>query len=70
MENEFRFLEFEGVQIAAFIEGHSDNEHPGYHTDNVLFYVEQGQLNITYNKKLFTFDKGTFCMVKKYTAVS
>jgi len=42
MENEFRFLEFEGVQIATFIEGHNEGEHVEYLPHNVLFYVRQG----------------------------
>jgi len=69
MENEFRFLEFEGIQIAAFIEGHTQSEHPGFHSDNVLFYVQQGQLNIRLKNKLYTITKGNFCMVKKFTEV-
>ncbi len=67
MENEFRFLEFEGVQIAAFIESHTQNEHPGYHTNNVLFFVEQGQLNIRVRHKLYTIPEGDFCLVRKFT---
>lgn len=67
MENEFRFLEFEGIQIAAFIEGHSQDEHSGYHPNNILFYVQQGQLNIRMAHKLYTIPKGNFCIVKKFT---
>lgn len=67
MENQFQFLEFEGIQIAAFIEGFNQNEHPGYHPYNVLFYVHQGQLNIRARHKLYTIPRDNFCMVRKLT---
>ncbi len=70
MGNEFRFLEFEGVQIAAFIESRTVSEHPGYHANNILFYVEQGQLNIRENHKLHTIPKGNLCFVRKFTNVN
>jgi len=70
MENEFRFLEFEGVQIAAFIEGKNHEEHPGYHANNVLFYVQQGQLNIRVKNKLHRITAGNFCIVRKLTELS
>lgn len=70
MENEYRFLEFEGIQIAAFIESHNEKEHPEYHPNNILFYVQQGQLNIRYKNKLHTISKGSFCMVRKFTELS
>ncbi len=67
MENEYRFLEYEGIQIAAFIEGHTENEHAGYYPSNVLFYVQQGQLNIRSRNKLYTIPKGNFGLVRKLT---
>jgi len=67
MDNEFRFLEFEGIQIAAFIDTKKNEEHPGYHSSNVLFYVKQGQLNVKVGKKLYSISKNNFCLVKKYT---
>lgn len=70
MENKFRFLEFKGVQIAAFIEGRSQNEHSGYHPNNILFYVEQGQLNIRLKHKLYSIEKGNCCIVKKFTELN
>jgi len=70
MENEYRFLEFEGVQIAVAIEAHNKNEHSEYCPVNLLFYVEQGQLNIRYRNKLYTITKGNFCMVRKLTELS
>ncbi len=70
MENEYRFLEFEGVQIAVFIEAHDEGEHSGYYANNVLFYVQQGQLNIRYKHKLHTLTKGNFCLVRKFTELS
>jgi len=70
MEDEIKILEFEGIQFVGFIESHSQAEHPGYHANNVLFHVEKGQLNIKKDHKLYTVQKGNFCLVKKYTEVS
>lgn len=70
MDHEFRFLEFEGIQIAAFIESRTQNEHPGYFPQNILFYVEQGQLNIRLKHKLYTIPRGNFCLVRKYTELN
>ncbi len=67
MENEFRFLEFEGIQVAAFIEGHKQDEHVEYNPNNVLVYVEQGRMNIKDGRKSYTITKGDFCMIRKYT---
>ncbi|MEL6924023.1 MAG: AraC family transcriptional regulator [Bacteroidota bacterium] len=70
MENEFRFLEFEGVQVAAFIETRNQNEHINYFPSNILYCVQQGQLNLRLKDKLYTIGKGNFCLVKKFTEVS
>lgn len=70
MENTFQYLEFEGVKVAAFIESHTQEEHSGYQPLNVLFYVEQGQLNIRLKNKLYTVTKGNFCIVKKFTELT
>jgi len=69
-ENEFRFLEFEGIQIATFIEGHQQEEHTEYHFQNILLYVERGQLNIREGDKLHVITKGNFCLVRKLRTVS
>ena len=70
MENNFQFLEYEGIQIAAFIEARKENEHSGYYPANVLFYVQQGQLNIRLKNKLIIIPKGNFCIVRKFTELS
>lgn len=67
MEHEFRFLEYEGIQIAAFIEGRNQNEHSSYYPKNILFYVEQGQLNVRLSNQLYTITSGKFCLVRKFT---
>ncbi len=67
MENEFRFLEFEGIQVAAFVEGRSQNEHTGYYSTNILYYVRQGQFNIRLRNQLHTIETGCFCIVRKHT---
>ncbi|MBX2875609.1 MAG: AraC family transcriptional regulator [Saprospiraceae bacterium] len=70
MENDYQFLEFEGIQIAAFIEARKQNEHSGYYPHNVLFYVQQGQLNIRLKNKLIIIPQGNFCIVRKFTELS
>ncbi len=70
MDHEYQFLEFEGIQVAAFIESRHQNEHSGYYHQNVLFYVEQGQLNIRQRNKLYIIEKGDFCIVPKFTELS
>jgi len=70
MENEFHFLEFEGIQVAAFIEVYQQDEHIGYYPHNVLFYVERGQLNIRDKNRLYTIPSGSFCIVRKLTELS
>jgi AraC-like DNA-binding protein len=67
MENKFKYLEYEGIQIAAFIESYNQEEHAEYNPNNILFYVEQGQLNIRVGHKLYTITKGNFCVVRKFT---
>lgn len=67
MKHEFRFLEFEGVHIAAFIEGRNQNAHAGYHASNILFYVEQGELHIERKGVKHRFTAGTFCLLRKCT---
>lgn len=67
MDIEFSFLEFEGIQVAAFIESRTQNEHSAYYPKNVLFYVEQGQLNVRLNNKLFITKAGDFCLIRKFT---
>ncbi|MEO0726151.1 MAG: AraC family transcriptional regulator [Bacteroidota bacterium] len=70
MDHEFQFLEFEGIQVAAFIESRQQNEHSGYYPHNVLFYVEQGQLNIRQKNKLYIIEKGNFGIVRKFSELS
>ena len=70
MDHTFRFLEFEGITIAAFIESRTQNEHAEYYPHNVLFHVQQGQLNIRLKHKLYTIPKGNFCMVRKLTELN
>ncbi|MEO0876627.1 MAG: AraC family transcriptional regulator, partial [Bacteroidota bacterium] len=70
MDHEYQFLEFEGIQVAAFIESRHQNEHSGYYHHNILFYVEQGQLNIRQKNKLYIVEKGDFCIVRKFTELS
>ena len=67
MENKIQFLECEGFQIGAFIEGHQLEEHSTYFPANVLFYVKQGQLNIRVNDELQIVSKNKFCLVRKLT---
>lgn len=67
MENEFRFLEFEGIQVAAFIEAHNKGEYSSYFPSNILFYVQQGQLNIRSKHQLTTISAGNFCIIRKYS---
>ena len=54
MENNFQFLECEGVQIAAFIEARSEEEHPFYFPMNILFYVKKGKQHIRIDNDLHT----------------
>ncbi|MEL7222477.1 MAG: hypothetical protein AAGJ93_14235, partial [Bacteroidota bacterium] len=60
MENKFRFLEYNGIQIAAFIEGHNQEAHSAYYPKNILYHVEQGQLNLKQEHKLYTITRGNF----------
>lgn len=70
MDNKMEIIECEGVQVAAFIETFSSEEHPAYYPNNMLFYVEQGQFNIRLNQELFSVKAGSFALVKKYTTGS
>lgn len=67
MENKFQYLEYNGIQIAAFIEANNQEEHTGYYPKNILFHVEQGQFNMRYQHKLYTIEKGNFCLIRKFT---
>lgn len=67
MENEIQFLEYDGIQFAAFIEVQKEDEHPSYYPKNILFYVEQGKLHIRKDNKLYSIEKGNFCIVRKFT---
>ena len=70
MDHEYQILEFEGIQVAATIEGRHQNEHTEYHPCNILFYVGQGQLNIRYREKLYIIPEGNFCVVRKFTELT
>ena len=66
MENNFQFLECEGVQIAAFIEARSEEEHPFYFPMNILFYVKKGKQHIRIDNDLHTVSKNQFCLLRKH----
>lgn len=65
-----RVIECEGVQIAASVETCDSEEHSAYYPSNILFYVEQGQLNLKMDQELFSIQEGKFGVVRKYTTGS
>ncbi len=67
MENKFQFLECEGLQIGAFLEGNSMEEHQTYYPMNVLFYVKKGKQHIRMDNELHTISKNQFCLLRKHT---
>lgn len=67
MENKFQYIECDGVQIAVSIESESSEEHPIFYPGNVLFYMEQGQLNVRVDQELIVIPAGSFALAKKYT---
>lgn len=67
MENNFQFLECEGLQIGAFIESKSMEEHPTYQPVNILFYVKKGKQHIRMDNELYTISKNQFCLLRKHT---
>lgn len=69
MEDQYDYLEFRGVKIAASIKSGSNDVHDGYQGENILFYVEKGQLNIRYQNKLFIVGSGECCLVRKFAEV-
>jgi AraC-like DNA-binding protein len=67
MENNFQYIESEGVKIAAFIDVRASIERSSYLSDNVLFFAEKGNMNIRFGQQLFTAYPGQSMFVKKYT---
>ncbi len=67
MENKFKILECEGVQIAASIEARSEEEHPIYFPTSILFYVKKGKQHIRIDNELHTISKNQFCLLRKHT---
>lgn len=67
MDNQFKIIKCEDIQIAVSIEANSSEEHSAYFPSNLLFYISQGQLNIKLNQELRSFGKGSFILVRKYT---
>ncbi len=68
--NTIHYLEYEGVHIAAFIESRDQNAHSEYLPLNILYYVQQGQLNIVSGEKTFVIPEGNCCLVKKYSELT
>lgn len=62
-----KMIECDNMQIAASLETHSCEPHPIYYPSNVLFYVKQGQLNLTLHQKLYSVPKNSFALIRKYT---
>lgn len=67
MENNYKILECEGVQIAAYLEARSEEEHPIYFPVNVLFYVKKGKQHFRIDNELLTISKNQFCLLRKHT---
>lgn len=67
MENKFQFLECEGLQIGAFIESRSLEEHSTYQPVSILFYVKKGKQHIRMDNELHTISKNQFCLLRKHT---
>lgn len=67
--NTYNFIECDGVKIAAFVEGRSQQEeHSSFAPQHVLFYVLRGQINLKTDKKTFIIPKGKMGLVPKFTA--
>lgn len=62
-----RTISCEDIEIAASIEAQAVAAHPIYYPSNVLFYIEQGQLNLELDGLLHTVNKGSFVLIRKYT---
>lgn len=60
-------IECDGLTIAGTIEADSSHEHPIYYPANYLMYVEQGDLNLRIDGKVYTARGGEFLFVRKHT---
>lgn len=57
----------DNIEIAASVEAQIVEPHSIYYPSNVLFYVQQGQLNLELDEQLYRIPKGAFALIRKYT---
>ncbi len=71
LQKGYKFIKCENLEIAAscdakFEEGEIATGE-AYYPYNILTYIEKGTVNITDEKKTYTFTSGMFYIVRKYT---
>lgn len=73
MQKEFKLINCGDLDIAASCEAqYGEQEKTGkevYYPASFLIYVEEGVLDIHYENKIYTYPKGSFCFVRKYSKV-
>ena len=60
-------IECENMQIAASVEAQIVEPHTIYYPSNVLFYVQEGELRLELEEKMYVVPKGSFALIRKYT---
>jgi AraC-like DNA-binding protein len=66
-KSKMKIIECEGLTIAGTVEADASYEHPIYYPSNYLVHVEQGDLNLTIDNKVYTAKEGEFLFVRKHT---
>jgi len=67
-ESYVRYLECEGLKIAASVEADSNcGEHAIYHYPATLLYVQRGTLHLTAGSENYAVTAGNFCFTRKHT---
>lgn len=73
IQGEYKLLECENIQIAVLCEQELEHNEPmtteTYYPSTFLTYTELGVLDVFYENKVYSFEKGSFCLIRKYSHV-
>lgn len=67
MENSIRLINCKELDVMASIEYYVHESHDSYYSQNILFIIKRGNLNLKVGNKVYSYGKNKNVLVKRFT---